>query len=66
MIIRNYASASIGMFTTADNCPRTMDHGPRPTGCQPSTAYLIDPQTLFSLVCGGKGELIFEIFIEPE
>jgi len=29
MIILNYASASIGMFTTADNCPQTVDHGPQ-------------------------------------
>jgi len=31
------------MFTTADNRPQT-------------TAHLIDPQTLFSLVCGGKAD----------
>jgi len=29
MIIRNYASVSIGMFTTADNCSQTMGHGPQ-------------------------------------
>ena len=30
------------------------DHEPRPTGGQRSTAYKIDPQTLFSLVSGEK------------
>ena len=29
MIIRNYVSVSIGMFTTADNCSLTMGHGPQ-------------------------------------
>ena len=29
MIIRNSASSSARLFKTADNCQRTMDHGPQ-------------------------------------
>ncbi len=44
MIIRNYASASIEMFTSADNHrSQTIGHGLQ--GFQQSTGHLIEPQT---------------------
>ena len=56
MIIRNNASSSARPFKTAEKS--LTDHGPRPIGCQRSTAHLIEPQTFFSLVSvsGEKGD----------